>query len=85
MKKLIVILALFYANGLPAQSFDGLSDAIEDGDFGNVKSVVISRHGNIIYEDYFRGSFANELRQVQSVTKSIGSALIGIAPVSYTI
>ena len=79
IKKLIFILALFYANGLSAQSFDGLSDAIEDGDFGNVKSVVISRHGNIIYEDYFRGSYANELRQVQSVTKSIGSALIGIA------
>ena len=79
MKKLIFILALLLANGLPAQNFDGLSDAIEDGDFGNVKAVVIKRHGNTIYENYFRGSNVNELHQVQSVTKSVGSALIGIA------
>lgn len=64
---------------LAAQPFVGLSEAIEQGSFGNLKAVIISRHGEIVYEDYFRGSHVNQLHQVQSVTKSIGSALIGIA------
>jgi len=70
---------LFFGQSLSAQPFDGLSSAIEQGQFGNLKAVVISRHGEIVYEDYFRGAAAGDLHQVQSVTKSIGSALIGIA------
>jgi len=70
---------LLFGQNLFAQPFNGLSAAIEQGQFGNLKAVVISRHGEIVYEDYFRGSAAGDLHQVQSVTKSIGSALIGIA------
>jgi CubicO group peptidase (beta-lactamase class C family) len=70
---------LLFGQNLSAQPFDGLSAAIEQGQFGNLKAVVISRHGEIVYEDYFRGAVAGDLHQVQSVTKSIGSALIGIA------
>ena len=78
MKRLLFLL-LLVAPGVAAQPFDGLSEAIQEGDFGNLKAVVVSRHGEIIYEDYFRGTTADELHQVQSVTKSVGSALIGIA------
>lgn len=70
---------LLFGQCLSAQPFDGLSTAIEQGQFGNLKAVIISRHGEIIYENYFRGAVAGDLHQVQSVTKSIGSALIGIA------
>ena len=64
----------------PAMSdFDDLSQAISQGSFGNLKAVVASRHGELIYEEYFRGTGPDELHQVQSVTKSIGSALVGIA------
>ena len=35
--------------------------------------------GGGIYEDYFRGAFVNELHVLNSITKSVGSALIGIA------
>ena len=75
----LTVSLLLFGQNLSAQPFDGLSEAIEQGAFGNLKAVVISRHGEIIYEDYFRGSQANDLHQVQSVTKSVGSALIGIA------
>ncbi|MCW8925727.1 MAG: beta-lactamase family protein [Xanthomonadales bacterium] len=75
----LTLAALFLASPLAAQQFDGLSSAIEQGDFGNLKAVIVSQHGEIIYEDYFRGSQADDLHQVQSVTKSVGSALIGIA------
>jgi CubicO group peptidase (beta-lactamase class C family) len=79
MKRMLLILLLFWTPSLAAQPFDGLSDSIEQGSYGNLKAVVVSRHGEIVYEDYFRGTRASDLHQVQSVTKSIGSALIGIA------
>jgi CubicO group peptidase (beta-lactamase class C family) len=79
MKPLLFAFMLLLPAGLAAQPFDGLSEAIERGDFGKIDAVVISRHGEIIYEDYFRGAGPDDLLQVQSVTKSVGSALIGIA------
>ena len=79
MKRLLIILLIYWAPCLAAQPFDGLSESIEQGSYGDLKAVIVSRHGAIIYEDYFRGSRSGELHQVQSVTKSIGSALIGIA------
>ncbi len=63
----------------PAQTFEGLRQTIEQGGFGNLKAVVASRHGEIIFEEYYRGTDRYDLHQVQSVTKSVGSALIGIA------
>ena len=78
MKRLLFIL-LLVAPGVSAQPFNGLSEAITEGDYGNLTAVVISHHGEVIYEQYFRGATANDLHQVQSVTKSVGSALVGIA------
>ena len=75
----ILFLLLLVASSSAAQPFDGLSEAVERGDFGNIKAVVVSRHGEIVFEDYFRGASADDLHQVQSVTKSVGSALVGIA------
>ncbi len=79
MKRICLILGLFVTQGLAAQSFDGLSEAIAGGSFGQVKGVVVSQHGEILFEEYFRGTNAESLHQVQSVTKSVGSALVGIA------
>ena len=79
MKKVLSLLFLLFAQALAAEPFEGLSDSIERGDFGNIKALVISRHGDIMFEDYFRGAQQNDLHQVHSVTKSVGSALIGIA------
>jgi CubicO group peptidase (beta-lactamase class C family) len=78
MKRWLPLL-LLVAPGLSAQSFNGMSEAIARGDYGNLNAVVVSRHGEIIYEEYFRGSSVDDLHQVQSVTKSVGSALVGIA------
>jgi CubicO group peptidase (beta-lactamase class C family) len=80
MKRLFLFhLLLIFSLGISAQTFVGLSDSIEQGDFGNLKAVVISHHGEVIYEDYFRGTQADDLHLLNSVTKSVGSALIGIA------
>jgi CubicO group peptidase (beta-lactamase class C family) len=79
MKTVLTLITLFFVQNLLAQPFNGLSDAIESGNYGNLKAVVISRHGEVIYEDYFRNTRPDDLHQVFSVTKSVGSALIGIA------
>lgn len=79
MKRFLVIFLLFVSQGLSAQPFDALTEAVEQGAFGNLKSVIISQHGDVIYEHYFRGSQPGDLHQVHSVTKSVGSTLVGIA------
>lgn len=79
MKRLLLGFTLLLSHTVFAQSFDGLSQAIEQGSFGNLKSVIISQNGEILYEGYFRGTDAGTLHQVQSVTKSVGATLIGIA------
>ena len=62
-----------------AQPFDGLGEAIGQGEYGNIKALLVSQHGELLYEDYFRGYGPNDLQVMNSVTKSVGSALIGIA------
>jgi CubicO group peptidase (beta-lactamase class C family) len=79
MKKTLLIFLLCAMQSLWAAPYEGMREAIAQGDFGNIKAVIVSRHGEVIYEEYFRGTQTNTMHQVHSVTKSIGSALIGIA------
>src|ERR1700684_4050446 len=52
--------------------------AIRSGEFKKIGSVLIARHGRLIYEAYFDGDAAT-LRDTRSATKSITDILIGIA------
>ncbi len=79
MQRILIILLLCASQNLSAQSFEGLTDAIEQGGYGSLKAVLISPHGEIIYEENFHGTQANDLHMMHAVTKSVGSALIGIA------
>src|SRR5205814_3173094 len=42
-------------------------------------SVLIARHGKVVYEGYFNGTEASTLLNTRSATKSITDILIGIA------
>ena len=54
MKRLLLfILLVCTSQGLWAQPFEGMREAIEEGGFGNIKAVLVSHHGEIIYEEYF--------------------------------
>lgn len=44
-----------------------------------VRSLLVIRHGRLVYEKYFRGATATQTFNVKSVTKSFTSALTGIA------
>lgn len=55
-----------------------MDHAIASGEFKKIGSIVIARHGQIVYEHYFDGD-ADTLRDTRSATKSITSMLVGIA------
>ena len=46
-------------------------------DLPNMKGFIIIQSGEIIFEDYYNGSFENENYNIYSVTKSFVSTLIG--------
>ncbi|GGH27363.1 serine hydrolase domain-containing protein [Paenibacillus segetis] len=47
--------------------------------YSNINGIVIVRNGSIAYEKYYNGYGPNDTHHVASVTKSILSALIGLA------
>lgn len=48
-------------------------------DYGNINGIVVVRHGYLAYEKYFNGYGPDDTHHVASVTKSVLSALLGIA------
>src|SRR5580704_13569769 len=64
--------------GLSDARLRSLDAAIRSGEFKKIGSVLIARHGKLVYESYFDGD-ANSLRDTRSATKSITDALVGIA------
>lgn len=61
------------------QMVSQLLTAAGRGDFGHLKSLLILRHGRLVLESYFNGYTRNDLMPLYSVTKSWGSAVVGIA------
>ena len=45
----------------------------------HIRSLLIARHGCLIFEEYYNGGSRDEFQNIQSITKSVTSALIGIA------
>jgi len=64
--------------GLSTKSLTDMESAIRAGEFKKIGSVLIARHGKLVYESYFDGD-ASTLRDTRSATKSITDALVGIA------
>src|ERR1019366_9982645 len=64
--------------GLSDARLRSLDAAIRAGEFKKIGSVLVARHGKLVYEAYFDGDAAT-LRDTRSATKSITDALVGIA------
>jgi len=64
--------------GISAKPLQDLETAVRAGDLKKISSVLIARHGKLVYETYFDGD-ASTLRDTRSATKSITDALIGVA------
>ena len=64
--------------GLLPRTLESTRDAIRSNDFKNIGSILVARHGKLVFEEYFEGS-RSTLRNTRSATKSIASILVGIA------
>lgn len=65
--------------GMDPAMLEQLDAAVRQGQYGQVKSLLVLRHGKLVYEGYFRGASAHDLQPLYSVTKSWGGALVGLA------
>lgn len=65
-------------SGISEAKLHAMEDAIRSGEFKKIGSVLVARHGKLVYEGYFDGNAAT-LRNTRSATKSITDVLVGIA------
>ncbi|GLI04516.1 penicillin-binding protein [Paenibacillus tyrfis] len=66
------------ALGMDSKQLSALESTIRS-EYSNINGIVVVRNGYIAYESYYNGYGPNDPHHVASVTKSILSALIGIA------
>lgn len=65
--------------GLSEEKLGELGRAIERGELERIRGVVVVRDGKLAWEGYFNGASASEKTNVRSASKTILSALVGIA------
>ena len=64
--------------GLDHGALARMEAAIASGEFKKIGSILVARHGKLVYEAYFDGT-PSSLRDTRSATKSTTSMLTGIA------
>ena len=65
-------------HGMNPRVLAGIDDQAKTA-FPGLRSVLVVRGGDLVVERYYHGSTATEYHNVFSVTKSVTSALVGIA------
>jgi CubicO group peptidase (beta-lactamase class C family) len=65
--------------GLNTQAIGALFQDLKTDPHKDIKGVVILRDGELVAESYFNGDTIDTLHDIRSATKSITSALVGIA------
>ncbi|MEP6502194.1 MAG: serine hydrolase [Betaproteobacteria bacterium] len=67
------------ASGLGADTARRIVEGVLDGTYADVHGVLLYRHGRLALEEYFYGYDAARPHQMRSATKSVVSALAGVA------
>jgi CubicO group peptidase (beta-lactamase class C family) len=67
------------AMGMSIEKLGAMERAIRAGDFPKLTSVVIARHGKLVYESYFGEADGGTLHNTRSATKTVAGMLLGIA------
>lgn len=84
----ISICALFQCFAFSAQTFaqesshyaEALAGAVRSAEsMPRIRSLLISRNGELVVERYFNGAAPRDIANIKSVSKSVMSALVGIA------
>ncbi len=89
MKKIILLLLVSlctYSTGLcqrlngPSEALlDSLTKVVRSNLYTDIHGILISKEGNLLYEQYFNGWTSDSLHDSRSAMKSITSLLMGIA------
>lgn len=66
-------------NGWHLDRFAGLEDAIANGEYPAVTSILIAKDGELVYERYFNEGAPEALNDVRSASKSVTALLVGAA------
>lgn len=74
-----VVVPILPSFAVSTEDVSRLDAAMRAGEFGPVNSLLIQQDGVLLYEGYYRGHHRDRLQLLNSVTKSVGSALIGMA------
>ena len=67
-----------WQEGLSQEALAQLDKHIQ-ADLPHLRSLLIARHGQLVFENYYGDASRNGLHNMQSMTKSVSSALVGIA------
>lgn len=71
-------LAVQAAEGVSTARLEAMSAAIKAGQFQQITSVLVSRHGKLVFEAYYEGD-AETRRNTRSTTKTVTAMLAGAA------
>lgn len=66
-------------SGLDFDKIDLFFNKIAAGEMGKIHSLLVYKNGKLLLEKYYDGFHRDNLHAVRSVTKSVGSLLVGIA------
>lgn len=67
------------STGLDADRLGALRKEARGGGFQNLHAILVVRNGQLVFEEYFADFDAETLQYTASVSKSVGSILLGIA------
>jgi CubicO group peptidase (beta-lactamase class C family) len=67
------------AVGIDSATITRLTDQIVNGQYEGIRSLLIVKDGALVHEAYFGGYDRDSLHSIYSISKSVTSALIGIA------
>ena len=65
--------------GFDPEPLREMLEAVEDGDFTKLDSILIARHGKLVLEAYFNGFDRETKHDTRSAFKSITSTFVGVA------
>lgn len=79
--RIFVVISILFSSVLNAQNSNNLETIIKHANdsIPSLGAILIWKNDKIIFEEYFNGANANTNFKVKSVTKSVVSALAGIA------
>jgi len=67
------------AEGVSAAKLETMDAAIKAGQFQQITSVLVARHGKLVFEQYYDKDGAEARRNTRSVTKTVTAMLAGAA------